>query len=425
MASPVTILVSDSQPLTNARQLLAAPDRIIVVTHDVMLARHALSTMLVAVWVCDLTLPGMDLQSALAIAKCANPALRVVFTGPPMMLRRVSGVVSKNAWAVFVPRPWKVVEFKKAVSDQVREFIHTSAAYLRDSVKRAVPGRSDGVAQPQAGAESSVLGPDPKRYSLIRLIGEGGTGKVFLARDMFLEMDVAIKVVNPELLADSEVLASFKDEARITMQLSHTGILRFYNFNTYHGCYYMVMEVVTGRTLRDVIASEGAFSPEDTVRILYGCADPIDYAHSHNVIHNDLKPENIIITETGGVKIIDFGTATLRNRVHELKNIVGTPEYMSPEQLRGGLVGPQGDVYAMGVITYMMLTACFPFPPGTTVDDFFAGIRPDFQGVPREAADVLEKATAVDPQDRYESVLAFTEAIAAVYGVQLNRYCCG
>ena len=218
---------------------------------------------------------------------------------------------------------------------------------------------------------------------------------------------------NPDLLRDPVVMASFKDEARITMQLSHTGILRFYNFSTYNGCYYMVMEVLHGNSLRDVLATNGPMDVETVIQILSAVARPLDYVHSHNVIHKDLKPENIVITENGEVKIIDFGTATLRNKIHENDEVVGTPEFMSPEQFRGDIVGPTGDIYALGIISYMMFTGCFPFPMGTKLEDFFNGLRPSFTGVNSEIAAVLEKATSVNQEDRYTSAAEFVYALAA------------
>ena len=424
MAAPITILVLDPQPVSNLRQLIGGPDRVVVSVKSPSLARHALQTMLVGVWICDITTPGMDFKSILAIANCTNPMLRVVFTGPKGAALRAQNLISAGRGSCFVPRPWQPAEIKKAVSDEIQNYLDStnSSGEKKLTLK---PAREENQQVEAYGDETvklgkDMLGPDPSRYTLLNLIGTGGTGSVFLARDKFLEMDVAIKVINPDLLLDPAVMASFKDEARITMQLSHTGILRFYNFNTYNGCYYMVMEVIHGNSLRDVLASNGPMDVETILQILLQVARPMDYVHSHNVVHKDLKPENIVITESGSVKIIDFGTATLHNKIHENDVIVGTPEFMSPEQLRGDIVGPQGDIYAIGVIAYMMFTGCFPFPVGTKLEDFFNGLRPSFTGVNSEIAAVLEKATDVDIDNRYQTVTDFVKALATACNYSLG-----
>lgn len=424
MAAPITILVLDPQPVSNLRQLIGGPDRVVVSVKSPSLARHALQTMLVGVWICDITTPGMDFKSILAIANCTNPMLRVVFTGPKGAALRAQNLISAGRGSCFVPRPWQPAEIKKAVSDEIQNYLD-STNNSGEKKLTLKPAREENQQVEAYGDETvklgkDMLGPDPSRYTLLNLIGTGGTGSVFLARDKFLEMDVAIKVINPDLLLDPAVMASFKDEARITMQLSHTGILRFYNFNTYNGCYYMVMEVIHGNSLRDVLASNGPMDVETILQILLQVAKPMDYVHSHNVVHKDLKPENIVITESGSVKIIDFGTATLHNKIHENDVIVGTPEFMSPEQLRGDIVGPQGDIYAIGVIAYMMFTGCFPFPVGTKLEDFFNGLRPSFTGVNSEIAAVLEKATDVDIDNRYQTVTDFVKALATACNYSLG-----
>ena len=423
MAAPITVLVLDPQPVSNLRQTISGHDRIVVAVKTPSLARHALQTMLVGVWICDITTPGMDFKSLVAIAKCTNPMLRIILTGPKGTALRAENLIAAGKGSCFIPRPYQPTDIKKAVSDEIQKYIESTSNTGEKKILLK-PQREEKPQAEEYGDEAvklgkDMLGPDPARYTLLNLIGTGGTGSVFLARDKFLEMDVAIKVINPKLLTDPAVMASFKDEARITMQLSHTGILRFYNFNTYNGCYYMVMEVIHGNSLRDILASNGPMDVETILQILFQVAKPMDYVHSHNVVHKDLKPENIVITETGDVKIIDFGTATLHNKIHENDVIVGTPEFMSPEQLRGDIVGPQGDIYAIGIIAYMMFTGCFPFPVGTKLDDFFNGLRPAFTGVTPEIAAVLEKATSQEIDNRYSTMLEFVNDLAVACNFRL------
>lgn len=417
MSKSITILVLDSQPLSTVKKIIESPDRLVVVTSSPELARHALTTMIVGIWICDVGAPTADIKSLLAIAEYTSPGIKIIFIGPKAASMKANTLLSAGHGVGFVPRPFSPVDFKKSVSECI-------AAYFSDPNKRSKTGittDADGkrtlhTSHKPESHESSANGPDPEHYTLSELLGMGGTGTVFLARDKFLDIDVAIKVINPELIADSDVLKSFKDEARIAMQLSHRNILRIYNFNSYNDCYYIVMELVRGQTLRDVIIENESLSVTTTCRIILACATALEYAHSNNVTHNDMKPENIFITEGGDVKIIDFGTATLKNKAKELSHIIGTPEYISPEQLRCEIAGPPTDIYALGVITYLMLMGRFPFPSETTVEDLLGGVRPDFSSLPQSLATVLSRATAYEPSFRYQSVTEFANDLVSICG---------
>ena len=418
MSAPVTILVLDSQPVSGVKKIIDGPDRLVVVTSSSELTRHALSTMSVAVWVCDVGTPGTDLKSLIAIAESTSPGIQILFTGTKLATLKANTFIEAGHGVGFIARPFSVLEFKKRVLDCV-------AAYLRDTGKHVRTGQVPAMSERKnlSGSRGSANhhpagGPDPEHYTLLELLGIGGTGTVFLARDKFLDIEVAIKVINPDLIADEAVLNSFKDEARIAMQLSHRGILRIYNFSSYRDCYYIVMELVRGKMLRDVIVENGALAISTVCQILASCADAMEYAHANNVIHNDLKPENIFITESGELKIIDFGTATLKNRAQEMSHIVGTPEYMSPEQLRCEIVGPPGDIYALGIITYLMLIGSFPFEAATSVEDLLGGVRPNFSALPTPLAKILEHATAYEASFRDQSVLEFVTDVIHICGYQ-------
>ena len=176
------------------------------------------------------------------------------------------------------------------------------------------------------------------------------------------------------------------------------------------------MELVQGRSLRSVILENGALSTETTCRILLQCASALEYAHAHNVVHKDVKPENVYLTEAGELKVIDFGSAVLRDASQEEGYVVGTPEYMPPEQLRGEVVGPPADVYALAVMTYLMLMGCYPFPAGTTVNDLLEGVRPDFSALPGDLARVLAKGAAYEVSFRYQGVAEFVRDVVAACG---------
>ncbi len=417
MSKSVTILVLDSQPVSIIKKSLDASDRLVVLTSSPELARHALTTMIISVWVCDVSTPEVDLKSLVAIAENASPGIKILFIGPKLAAMKVNAMLTAGHGVGFLVRPFSPIDIKKRVSDCV-------AAYFSDPVKRGKTGittDSSGkrvlhVSNKPESHEASASGPDPEHYTLTELLGIGGTGTVFLARDKFLDIEVAIKVISPDVIADPDILKSFKDEARIAMQLSHRNIVRIYNFSSYNDCYYIVMEFLRGQTLRDVIIENESLSITTTCRIVLACADALEYAHANNVTHNDMKPENIFITEAGEVKIIDFGTATLKNKAKELSHIIGTPEYISPEQLRCEIAGPPTDIYALGIITYLMLMGRFPFLIDTTVEDLLNGVRPDFSAFPESLAAVLGRATAYEPSFRYQDVMEFAQELLSVCG---------
>ena len=403
MATPVTVLVLDSQPISPLKKALGSADRLVVSLADPELARHALTTMVVGVWVCDIDTPDGDVKSLLAIAESVSPGIRVVFIGSKLSQLKAKDLMHSARDAAFMTRPLAIPALVKTVASFAND-------YRIATRKNAQSGgvTFDGARLRSANIDDGgAAGPDPAQYDLLRLLGTGGTGTVFLARDKFLDIDVALKVISPELLSDPDTLASFKDEARIAMQLSHRSIMRIYNYSSHKGCNYLVMEFLRGATLRDAIVERGALSVLTACRIIYACADALDYAHANNVVHNDIKPENIFITDSGEVKIIDFGTATLRDAAREINHIVGTPEYICPERLRLEISGPPADIYALGIIAFLMLMGDFPFPADTTAEDLLAGRRPDFSALPENLAGVLEKATAADPAERYQEVTAF------------------
>ncbi len=417
MSRVVTILVLDAQPVSSIRKMIDGPDRLVVTTASPDLARHALTTMIVGVWICDVSLDGADLKSLIAIAEYTSPGIKILFVGARMDAVKATRLLEAGHGIGFLPRPFSPLDFKREVNAAM-------AAYFSDPRRKGRPTAGDdasgtrvlNLGQRLQAQESAAVGPDPDHYALTELLGVGGSGTVFLARDLFLDIDVAIKVINPDILLEADILQSLRDEARIAMQLSHPNIVRVYNFCVYNTCHYIVMELVRGQPLRDLIVENGALSVPTTCQILKSCADALEYAHMNNVTHNDLKPENIFITDAGDVKVIDFGTATLKNRLQELTHIIGTPEYISPEQLRCEITGPGTDIYALGIIAYLMLVGSFPFPAETTVDDFLQGVRPDFSALPGALAAVLEQATAYEAAFRHASVVDFVNAFVDASG---------
>jgi predicted Ser/Thr protein kinase len=416
MNAPVTILVFDSRPMTGVRKALESGDRLVVVTSNPRLIRHALNTMVVGVLIFDIGVPSIDIKTVSAIATHTSPGIQIILLGGALLRKNAQSLIDSGYGTSFLARPYSLMDIKKSVREALAEYAKRPPG--RGESGRRVIRMSDS----QVESDSKIMGPDPEHYLLQDLIGIGGTGTVFRAYDKFLNLEVAIKIINPGLLDDPDVLASFKDEARIAMLLSHKGIVRIYNFSTFNECYYIVMEVVHGQTLYDVIVENGALSIETVCQILLACAEALEYAHQNNVVHNDLKPENIFITEASEVKIIDFGTAVLKTMAKEAHDIVGTPEYMSPEQLRGGVPDPTNDIYALGIVTYLMLTGKFPFPIDITTEMLLTGFKPNFSGIPDNLAQVLSYATEFEASNRYQSVTEFVNAVLAASGIPEGYY---
>jgi hypothetical protein len=265
------------------------------------------------------------------------------------------------------------------------------------------------------------------KYRIDALIGRGGMGAVYRARDVRLERDVAVKVVRGDLIASTEARERFKREAQLAARLQHPAIVTVFDFGTLiDGSAYLVMEYVRGEDLRARL-TRGTLDWKDTARLLAAIADGVDAAHRAHILHRDLKPENILLPEQGGgPKVLDFGVAkamapaeteaTMTARA----TIVGTPAYMAPEQLRGGAVDPRTDVYSLAVMTYEMLTGRLPFGQGSLVD---VAVRQTPEGppldvvpLPERLLGVLRSALSFEPDRRPATAMAFATALRRAMG---------
>ena len=250
------------------------------------------------------------------------------------------------------------------------------------------------------------------RYRIEAEINRGGSAKVYLATDNLLNMPVAIKILNVRFNRDRAAVESLKREARLAMGLSHSHIVRLHNLQRASSLYFLVMEFVEGQTVEEVLKDRGPQPLQTVARVVAVCADAIAYAHRHGVLHNDLKPGNLMVGRDGVLKIIDFGIASLLGERSKGRWIEGTPPYMSPEQMRGESLDGRTDVYALAVIACEMLAGRPPFP-----DDFEKAMQlkatpPRMTALPAPIAGVLEKAMAPDRTERWESVDAFSAAFA-------------
>jgi predicted Ser/Thr protein kinase len=266
------------------------------------------------------------------------------------------------------------------------------------------------------------------KYRIEWLLGRGGMGAVYRARDVRLERDVAIKVVRPELLADSDARTRFRREAQIIAGLQHPALVAVFDYGTLPvGGAYLVMEFVRGRDLRSILRTEKRFDADRVVRLMRAVCAAMETAHGAGVLHRDLKPENIMLPD-GDVeaKVLDFGIAKVVGEgrpgsEHETLTIVGqpigTPAYMAPEQLAASTLSPQTDVFSLGVITYELLTGELPFGRGSLLE-IAARQRTGARcldrsdpSIPRALQDAVLSALAIDPGRRPASAAAFAASL--------------
>src|SRR5215210_2323670 len=201
------------------------------------------------------------------------------------------------------------------------------------------------------------------RYTLVEPLGGGGMAKVYLAHDEVLGRDVALKILMDMYAEDEEFVERFRREARSAASLSHPNIVQVYDQGrSEDGAYYIAMEYVAGGTLKDRIVRDGAIEPGAATGVGSQIADALQAAHEKGVIHRDIKPQNVLVTGTGDVKVTDFGIARAASSpLTATSAVLGTAGYMSPEQAMGEPVGPQSDLYSLGVVLYEMLTGDIPY----------------------------------------------------------------
>jgi serine/threonine-protein kinase len=256
------------------------------------------------------------------------------------------------------------------------------------------------------------------RYELGEIIGFGGMAEVHLARDLRLHRDVAVKVLRAELARDPNFYQRFKREAKNAAGLNHPAIVAVHDTGeaqTAMGTVpYIVMEYVDGVTLRDIVRTEGPIPPRRSIEIIADACQALHFSHQHGIIHRDVKPANIMISKTGAVKVMDFGIArAVADAGHSLtqtETVIGTAQYLSPEQAHGETVDARSDVYSLGCVLYEILTGDPPFVGDTPLAVAYQHVRkrptaPSARrpGISPELDAVVLKALAKDPKDRYQT----------------------
>jgi eukaryotic-like serine/threonine-protein kinase len=261
------------------------------------------------------------------------------------------------------------------------------------------------------------------RYEVGRLLGAGGMAEVYEGRDRLLARRVAIKVLLSQYARDPAFLARFKREAQAAASLSHPNIVAVYDTGVQDGTNFIVMEYVEGRTLRDLLRIGGPPPPERAAGIAADVCNALAAAHARGLIHRDVKPANVMLTPDGTVKVMDFGIAraTTSETITQTQAVIGTAQYISPEQAQGQTVDFRSDLYSLGCCLYEMLTGVVPFTGATPVAIAYRHVRED-PTPPRQlnpdVSPALEavvlKAMAKNPDERYQTAVEFRQDLDRV-----------
>jgi len=251
------------------------------------------------------------------------------------------------------------------------------------------------------------------RYEILKLLGEGGMGALYKARDRELDRMVALKVIRPELAGHPSILQRFKQELLLARKITHRNVIRIYDLGVASGLRFITMEFVEGQDLLSLLEGRKA-PPDETVRILRQVCAALEAAHAEGVVHRDLKPQNIMVEPSGRVCVMDFGLARSMEAtgLTQAGAVMGTPAYMSPEQAKGIPADERSDLFSLGIIAYQMLTGRVPFK----ADSALASMLLRTQGpppppieidptLPQALNDVVMKMLATDPADRYQSAI--------------------
>jgi eukaryotic-like serine/threonine-protein kinase len=249
------------------------------------------------------------------------------------------------------------------------------------------------------------------RYRIIRKLGAGGMANVYLAEDQELGRRVAIKILDGRHAADDSFIERFRREAKNAAGLSHPNIVSIYDRGEAEGTYYIAMEYLSGRSLKELILTRGPTPIRIAIDYTRQTLAAIGYAHRHGIVHRDIKPHNVVVDADGRLKVTDFGIArSATSQMTEVGSIIGTAQYLSPEQARGAPVDQRSDVYSVGVVLYEMLTGKVPFTGETPLEIAMkhlsevpvppSELRPD---VPEDLDLVVLRALAKDPEDRYQT----------------------
>src|SRR5213594_1908133 len=259
------------------------------------------------------------------------------------------------------------------------------------------------------------------KYKIERMLGKGGMGAVFLAHDLTLEREVAIKLLPPDIAQDDQVVRRFQQEAKTAAKLDHPNIIPIYRVESEAGLNYFVMKYISGTSLEDVLDKKEPLAADYIQRVLWEAACALGHAHQRGVVHRDVKPANIIFDHDGRVMLTDFGISKALQAATGFTAtgmIIGTPHYMAPEQGKGGSVDGRADQYSLGVVGYRMITAELPFSGDSVHTIIYKHIyeepplasakRP---GIPGALSTAISRALSKEPDLRFPSMEDFATAV--------------
>ncbi|MBX9972353.1 Stk1 family PASTA domain-containing Ser/Thr kinase [Cytobacillus firmus] len=258
------------------------------------------------------------------------------------------------------------------------------------------------------------------RYKILDMIGGGGMANVYLAHDMILDRDVAVKVLRMDFAEDEEFIRRFHREAQSATSLAHPNIVNIFDVGEEDTIYYIVMEYVDGQTLKQYIQQNSPIRIDDALEIMKQLTSAISHAHQNHIIHRDIKPHNILIDRHGNVKITDFGIAMALSAtsITQTNSVLGSVHYLSPEQARGGMANRKSDIYSLGIVMFELLTGRLPFSGESAVSIALKHLQSETPSlkrwnpsIPQSVENIVLKATAKDPFHRYDSVEEMEEDI--------------
>ena len=308
------------------------------------------------------------------------------------------------------------------------------------SIAAKTPGTPGTPGTPQGWSISSTREPGPvvpagefapgtmlgERYEIISQLGQGGMGAVYKARDTELERLVALKIIRPELTTNPEMLKRFKQELILARQVTHRNVIRIFDLGQADGFKFITMEFLEGQDLRAVLREKGKLAPEDAAKVILQICRALEAAHGEGVIHRDLKPQNIMMDANGRAYVMDFGIArsAYLPGMTQTGALVGTPEYMSPEQAKGEKIDERSDLFSLGVILYELVVGKSPYYSETPLATLWKRIQEKATPlievdptVPKELSDIVAKALEIEPENRFASAKEFEQHLESWLGI--------
>ena len=270
-----------------------------------------------------------------------------------------------------------------------------------------------------------------KRYEIVQMLGEGGMGAVYKARDVELDRLVALKVIRPELAVHEEILQRFKQELILARKITQKNVIRIFDLGEADGVKFITMEFIEGKDLTSLIKEKGRLSFEECADVIFQTCTALDAAHAEGVVHRDLKPQNIMVEKSGRIIVMDFGIARTMEQGAGMTHtgaLIGTPDYMSPEQVMGEHVDARSDLFTLGIIFYQLLVGQLPYKADTLQGAMYKRTREKPKApaevdptVPALLSDIAAKCMQMEPAQRYQGALEIQKDIYEWRGGSTKR----